>query len=90
VLDPARREVSVKGSVVPMTTKEFALLELFLRNKGQVLTREQITVRLWNQDVETDSNVLEVHVKNVRRKLAEAGHDEVIETVRGTGYRLRD
>jgi len=90
LLDPGRHEVSVGGTVVPMTTKEFALLELLLRNKGQVLTREQITVRLWNQDVDTDSNVLEVHVKNVRRKLAEAGHDEAIETVRGAGYRFRD
>jgi len=89
LLDAARREVRVDGTVVITTAKEFSLLELFLRHPGQVLTREQITTQLWDLDVDTGSNVLEVHVKNVRRKLAEAGLDEVIETVRGTGYRFR-
>jgi DNA-binding response OmpR family regulator len=88
-LDPARREVTVRGKSVPLTTKEFSLLELLLRHRGQVLTREQITRQLWDQDFDGASNVLEVHVKNVRRKLSKAGHDEAIETVRGTGYRFR-
>ena len=88
-LDPARREVTVRGKSVPLTTKEFSLLELLLRHRGQVLSREQITRQLWDQDFDGASNVLEVHVKNVRRKLSKAGHDEVIETVRGTGYRFR-
>ena len=72
-----------------MTTKEFSLLQLLLRHRGQVLSREQITRQLWDQDFDGASNVLEVHVKNVRRKLSKAGHDEAIETVRGTGYRFR-
>ncbi len=90
VLDPARREAAVAGKIVPMTTKELSLLELFLRHPGQVLTREQISRHLWDNDFEGDSNVLEVHVRNVRRKLSEAGYDDAIETVRGAGYRLRD
>ncbi len=90
VLDPARREAAVAGKIVPMTTKELSLLELFLRHPGQVLTREQISRHLWDHDFEGDSNVLEVHVRNVRRKLSEAGYDDGIETVRGAGYRLRD
>jgi two-component system OmpR family response regulator len=90
VLDPARREAAVDGRRVPMTTKELSLLELFLRHPGQVLSREQITRQLWDNDFDTDSNVLEVHVRNVRRKLSEAGYDDAIETVRGAGYRLRD
>ena len=72
-----------------MTTKEFGFLELFLRHPGQVLSREQITRQLWDHDFDADSNVLEVHVRNVRRKLSEAGYDDAIETVRGTGYRFR-
>jgi DNA-binding response OmpR family regulator len=89
VLDPARREVTARGRPVTLTTKEYSLLELFLRHPGQVLSREQITRQVWSGDFEGDSNVLEVHVRNVRRKLAEAGHDEAIETVRGTGYRFK-
>ncbi len=88
-LDPARREVTARGKPVSLTTKEFMLLELFLRHPGQVLSREQITRQVWSGDFEGDSNVLEVHVRNVRRKLAEAGHEEAIETVRGAGYRFR-
>jgi DNA-binding response OmpR family regulator len=89
VLDPARREVTARGRPVTLTTKEYSLLELFLRHPGQVLSREQITRQVWSGDFEGDSNVLEVHVRNVRRKLAEAGHEEAIETVRGTGYRFK-
>jgi two-component system, OmpR family, response regulator len=89
VLDPARRVAAVGDTTVPLTTKEYALLALFMRHGNQVLTREQISLQLWDHDEDRDSNVLEVHVRNVRRKLAEAGHDEAIETVRGTGYRFR-
>jgi DNA-binding response OmpR family regulator len=89
VLDPARHEVTARGRSLALTTKEYSLLELFLRHPGQVLSREQITRQVWSGDFDGNSNVLEVHVRNVRRKLAEAGHDEAIETVRGTGYRFK-
>ncbi len=88
-LDPGARQVSVAGVPVAMTAKEFSLLELFMRHAGQVLSRDQITRRLWDQDFDAESNVVEVHVKNVRRKLSEAGSDDRIETVRGTGYRFK-
>jgi two-component system OmpR family response regulator len=88
-LDPARREVTARGIPVSLTTKEFGLLELFLRHPGQVLSRQQIERRVWSGDFDADSNVLEVHVRNIRRKLAEAGHDDAIETVRGAGYRFK-
>jgi two-component system OmpR family response regulator len=88
-LDPARREVTARGKPVSLTTKEFGLLELFLRHPGQVLSRQQIERRVWSGDFDADSNVLEVHVRNIRRKLAEAGHDDAIETVRGAGYRFK-
>ena len=88
-LDPARREVTANGKPVRLTTKEFMLLELFLRHPGQVLSRDQIAWQVWSGDFEGGSNVLEVHVRNIRRKLAEAGHEEAVETVRGAGYRFR-
>jgi two-component system OmpR family response regulator len=88
-LDPGAREIRVAGRAVPMTAKEFGLLELLMRHPGQVLSREQITRRLWDQDFDAGSNVVEVHVKNVRRKLSEAGSNERIETLRGTGYKFK-
>jgi len=89
-MDPARRQVTAGGRRVALTTKEYGLLELFLRHPGQVLSREQIALQVWSGDFEADSNVLEVHVKNIRRKLAEAGHEDAIQTIRGAGYRFRD
>jgi two-component system, OmpR family, response regulator len=88
-LDPGSREVRVDGKLVTLTAKEFAFLELLMRSPGQVFTREQITRRLWDQEFDAESNVVEVHVKNVRRKLAEAGSNGRIETLRGTGYRFK-
>ena len=87
-LDPGTREVTVGGRAVELTTKEFGLLELLLRHPRQVLSREQITSHLWDNDFGSYSNVVEVDVKNVRKKLLEAGNDGYIETVRGAGYRL--
>jgi len=88
-LNPATREVSVRGRPVELTAKEFALLELLMRHPRQVLSREQITSNLWDRDFDGASNVVEVHVKNVRKKLMKAGQDEPIETLRGAGYRLK-
>ncbi len=90
-LDPAAHQVSVEGRPVELTTKEFRLLELFMRHPGQVLSRRQITSSLWDFEFEGESNVVEVHVKNVRRKLSEAadcGYCDYIKTIRGAGYRF--
>ncbi len=87
-MNPATREVTVKGRPVSLTAKEFALLELLLRHPRQVLSRGQITTHLWDQEFDGASNVVEVHISNVRRKLSRAGNHGQIETVRGTGYRL--
>jgi two-component system, OmpR family, response regulator len=88
-LDPGTREIRVAGRAVPMTAKEFGLLELLMRHQGQVLSREQITRRLWDREFDAGSNVVEVHVKNVRRKLSGAGSNDRIETLRGAGYRFK-
>lgn len=87
-LNPVTREVTAAGRPVALTTKEFGLLEFFIRHPRQVLSREQITNNLWDQGFDGGSNVVEVHVKNVRKKLSQAGHNECIETVRGAGYRF--
>lgn len=88
-LDPSTREVTVAGRTVPLTAKEFGFLELLMRQPGRVFTREQITRSLWEQEFDGFSNVVDVHVKNVRRKLAEAGAHDSIETLRGAGYRFK-
>ena len=89
-MNAATREVTVKGRPVPLTAKEFGLLELFMRHPRQVLSRGQITTHLWDQEFEDASNVVEVHIRNVRRKLSQAGNHGQIQTVRGAGYRLSD
>ena len=88
-LDPSTREVAVEGHPVRLTAKEFGLLELLMRQPGRVFTREQITRSVWDQEFDAESNVVDVHVKNVRRKLAEAGAHDTIETLRGAGYSLK-
>jgi len=87
-MNAATREVTVSGTPISLTAKEFGLLELLMRHPQQVLSREQITVHLWDQEFEGASNVVEVHIRNVRRKLSQAGNHAQIQTVRGAGYRL--
>jgi two-component system, OmpR family, response regulator MprA len=88
-LAPGRRLVERAGAPVELTRTEFNLLELLLRNAGQVLTRELILERVWGYDFQTTSNSLEVYVGYLRRKTEAAGGDRLIHTVRGVGYVAR-
>jgi two-component system, OmpR family, response regulator len=84
-LDPATRQVSLDGERVELSAREFTLLEAFMRRPGQVLTQGQLLDAAWDAGYEQRSNVVEVYVRYLRRKLGA----DVIETVRGAGYRLR-
>jgi DNA-binding response OmpR family regulator len=84
-LDLRSRCVLVDGTTHELTAREFALAETFLRHPGQVLAREQLLSQVWGFDFDPGSNVVDVYVRYLRKKLG----DGVIETVRGMGYRLR-
>ncbi|MGN5240069.1 MULTISPECIES: response regulator [unclassified Rhodococcus (in: high G+C Gram-positive bacteria)] len=84
-LDLRTRRVEVGGATVDLTSREFSLLEVFLRHRGQVLSREQILGHVWGYDFDPASNVVDVYVRALRSKI---GGDRV-ETIRGAGYRLR-
>jgi two-component system, OmpR family, copper resistance phosphate regulon response regulator CusR len=83
-LDLRTRRASVGGRTVDLSAREFALAETFLRHPGQVLAREQLLSHVWGYDFDPGSNVVDVYVRYLRRKLGA----ERIETVRGMGYRL--
>jgi len=90
VLDPATREVTRGDRSIELTRTEFALLELFLRNPRQVLTRSVIFERVWGYDFGVMSNSLDVYIGYLRRKTEAAGESRLIQTVRGVGYALRE
>ena len=83
-LDVRTRRAVVDDRVVELTAREFALAETFIRHAGQVLTREQLLSHVWGYDFDPGSNVVDVYVRYLRKKLG----DDVVETVRGIGYRL--
>jgi DNA-binding response OmpR family regulator len=85
-LDLRTRRADVDGRSVELTAREFALSETLMRHAGQVLSREQLLSHVWGYDFDPGSNVVEVYVRYLRRKLG----GERIETVRGMGYRFRD
>jgi two-component system response regulator MprA len=89
-LDPATREVLRGGRRIELTRTEFSLLELFLRNPRQVLTRSIIFERVWGYDFGPTSNSLDVYIGYLRRKTEEGGAPRLIHTVRGVGYALRE
>jgi two-component system, OmpR family, response regulator MprA len=88
-LDTGTREVRRGGDLIDLTRTEFALLELFLRNPRQVLTRSVIFERVWGYDFGPTSNSLDVYVGYLRRKTEAGGRSRLIHTVRGVGYALR-
>jgi two-component system, OmpR family, response regulator len=88
-LDPATREVRRGDDEIHLTAKEFALLETFMRRPGEVLSRLQLLEHAWDFAYENRSNLIDVYVRNLRRKIDGPFGRRSLETVRGVGYRLR-
>jgi two-component system, OmpR family, response regulator MprA len=89
-LDPGTREVKRDGESIELTRTEFSLLELFLRNPRQVLTRSIIFERVWGYDFGFGSNSLDVYIGYLRRKTEQGGKPRLIQTIRGVGYALKE
>ncbi|HXX78941.1 MAG TPA: response regulator transcription factor [Ktedonobacteraceae bacterium] len=89
-LDTRTHEVKRGDRQVSLTSKEYSLLELLMSNPGVVLSRDMIAEHLWNIDAEHLSNVIDVYIRYLRRKLCENGEPDVITTIRGFGYQLKE
>lgn len=89
-LDPAARTCRREGVEVTLTAREFALAEFLIRRKGQVVTRTQIAEHVWDAELGAESNVVEVYIGYLRKKLDQPFKSQLIQTVRGAGYRLVD
>jgi two-component system, OmpR family, response regulator len=87
-VDVSARRVSLHGSDVGLSRREFDVLELLVRHAGQTLTKEQIEIQVWGFDAESGGNLVEVYVGRLRRKLDDAVANRLISTVRGIGYRF--
>lgn len=87
-VDTSAREATVDGRPILLTPKEFSILEYFAHHAGQLLTRSQVEQTIWNYDLAPASNLVEVYVGRIRRKLCDAGLPDPIVTIRGEGYRL--
>ena len=89
VLDPITHRVMRAGQPIELTAKEYALLEYFMRNPDRLISREMAESHVWSYDYEGVSNVIDVYVRRLRRKIDDPFPTKLIETVRGAGYRLR-
>jgi two-component system copper resistance phosphate regulon response regulator CusR len=90
VLDPVSRNVEREGKQIRLTSREFALLEYLLRNKGKTLSRVHIAQHVWNVSFDMESNVIDVYVKLLRQKVDKDFKKQLIHTIVGVGYVLRD
>lgn len=88
ILDPSTHTVKRGGREIDLTTKEFSLLEYFMRNPNRLITREMAETHIWNYDFEGTSNVVDVYVRRLRRKIDDPSATKLFETIRGAGYRL--
>ena len=89
-VDCARRTVTRAGVPIGLSGKEFAILEYLIRNAGIVLSRDKIGRHIWNYDYEGGSNVVDVYIRYLRKKLDDGYSPRLIHTVRGAGYVLRE
>ena len=90
MLDVNRHVVERAGKVIELSAKEFAILEYFIRNKNIVLSREKFEEHIWSYDFESGSNVVDVYIRYLRKKLDDDFEQKLIHTVRGYGYILKD
>jgi two-component system response regulator MprA len=89
-LDTGTRQAIRNGRTISLTAKEYELLELFMSQPRQVLTREMIFDRVWGYDFGGESNVLDVYIRYLRQKLEDEGENRLLHTVRGVGYVIRE
>jgi DNA-binding response OmpR family regulator len=87
-LNRSSREVFFGQNKLTLTSREYGLLELLMRTPGHVYTRSELLEKVWDLQFDPTTNIVEVYVRKLRSKLADAGVGDVIETVRGVGYRL--
>jgi two-component system copper resistance phosphate regulon response regulator CusR len=87
-LDRLKHQAYVGGRALDLTPREFQLLEHFMMHKDDVVRRTELLEKVWDMHFDPESNVVDVHVGNLRRKLREAGYEGIIKTVRGVGFRL--
>jgi heavy metal response regulator len=90
VLDPSTHTVTRAGRGIELTPKEFGLLDFLLRNKGRVVTRTAIIEHVWDMHFDSDTNLVEVFIRYLRRKIDDEFEPKLIHTVRGVGYQLKD
>lgn len=88
VVDMNNRQAIRDGKVIDLTVREYAILEYLARNRNVVVTREQIRVNIWNIDDDVNSNVLDVYIRYLRRKIDDNYEEKLIHTIRGVGYKL--
>ncbi|NWO19528.1 response regulator transcription factor [Leptotrichia sp. oral taxon 223] len=90
VLDISEKSVTRDGKQIELTGKEYEVLEYLMQNKNRVLSREQIKQHVWSYDYEGDSNIIDVLIKNIRKKINIADGKQIIFTKRGLGYVIKD
>ena len=88
ILDPATHRVERAGRSIRLTAKEYALLEYFMRNPNRLITRDMAENHIWSYDYQGGSNIVDVYVRRLRRKIDDPFTAKLFETVRGAGYRL--
>ena len=88
VVDMNNRQAIRDGKVIDLTVREYAILEYLARNRNVVVTREQIRVNIWNIDDDVNSNVIDVYIRYLRRKIDDNYEEKLIHTIRGLGYKL--
>ena len=89
-VDADAQSVTRGGDVITLTSREYALLEYLIRNQGHVLSRSQIIEHVWSYDYEGASNMIDVYIRNLRKKIDEGYEKKLIHTVRYAGYVLRE
>lgn len=88
VVDMNNRQAIRDGKVIDLTVREYAILEYLARNRNVVVTRDQIRVNIWNIDDDVNSNVIDVYIRYLRRKIDDNYEEKLIHTIRGVGYKL--
>ena len=88
ILNQVSREVHRKDRKIELSPREFALLEYLMRSPGRVYTRTQIFEHVWNYDFDPSTNLVEVNIQRLRKKISDEGESNLIETIRGVGYRM--